>query len=132
MAGPAVAPAALASPSAIAPATASTAVIKAATSAVRPLFEGWPGLLNRRHGLWDGFGDGRRACLGSRRRFFNRSDWRRSFDGRFRDDATGSGRRSKHFAALLWHVLRHTSDFRLDRRLDVVVVLEMFQEIADV
>ena len=133
MAGPAVAPAAMAPPSAIAPATASTTVIKAATSTVRPLFEGPMDLLNLRHGLRDGFGDGRGARLGLRRdRFFDRSVCGSSFDGGFRDDTTVYGGRSKHFAALLWHVLRNTLDFRRHRRRDVVVVLKMFQEIADV
>ena len=45
--------------------------------------------------------------------------------------ATIGGRRAKYFAALLWDLLRWPLDFRLDRR-NVVVILEMFQEIADV
>ena len=62
---------------------------------------------------------------------FDRNNWRSSFGGCFRDEAAVDGRRGKHFAALLRHGLRGPLDIRLDGR-DVVVILEMFQEIADV
>jgi hypothetical protein len=64
----------------------------------------------------------------SRTRIRDRSVWRRSLDGRVVDHPTVYGGGRKHLAARLRHLL----EFGLDRSGNVVVVLEVFQEIADV